>query len=370
MSESVPFPARRHAVGRVRLPIFFILPAIFLLCAGALGASVKGTVRNATTGKPAAGVTLTLLTFQGGMRPIDEAVGGLDGRFEFAKELPEVPSGQPLLGAVRAEFEAVGYTEIVSRDANIEDLDIVVYSASGQNLPKPAGRIVILEPGESEIVINESYQFFNVSNPPVTYSSEQGTLRFFLPPEAKGIAQVSGTGPAGMPLTSTGLPSGEENIYKVDFPLKPGENRVDVTYLLPRAEGMPLELLSIYRGVPTRVAVPEGAALAGEGLRSLGQEPGTRATIYEAPAAAKVSLSVTGTGSLRKAAGAAGAAAGGSGESGISIQPAPVASELPWIVGLTVLIFGIGFVHLLTSADASVRSSKAAFSPRKKRRKT
>ena len=323
---------------------------------------------NAHTGQPAAGVMLTLSTFQGGMRPIDETVSGGDGRFEFAKELPAVPAGQPFLGAVRAEFEAVGYTELVRRDTNLEAVGIVVYSADGRNLPKPDGRIVIFEPGESEIVVNESYRFFNASNPPVTYSSEQGTLRFFLPPEAKGIVRVSGEGPAGMPLPSTGLPAGEENIYKVDFPLKPGENRLDVTYLLPRVEGAPVEIHSLYRGVPTRVAVPEGAALAGEGLQAFGQEPGRRATIYDLPDSAKTSLSLTGTGSLRKAAADAADGSGGGGE--ISIQPAPVAGELPWIVALTVLILGIGFVHLLTSGGAAARPAKRAATPGKKRRKT
>ena len=359
--------ARRRPVRGVRSAVPLMLAACFPLWADAAGAAVKGTVRNATSGRPAAGVTLTLSTFQGGMRPIDEAFSGPDGRFAFAKELPATPAEQPFLGSIRAEFEAVGYTELIRRDTNIEDIDIVVYSARGQNLPKPDGRIVILEPGESEIVVNESYQFLNASNPPVTYSSEEGTLRFFLPPEAKGIVQVSGTGPSRMPLSSTGLPAEEENIYKVDFPLKPGENRVDVTYLLPRAKGAPLALHSLYRGVPTRVAVPQGAALAGEGLNSLGREPDTRATIYDVPDAAKVLLSVTGAGRLRKAAEAASGGAGGGGE--ISIQPAPVAGELLWIIGLTAAIFGIGFVYLLTSGGAPPRSPKAAAAPRKKRRK-
>ncbi len=366
MPEQAPAAARRRPVRGVRSAVLLMLPAGLLAWADAAGAAVKGTVRNATTGEPAAGVTLTLSTFQGGMRPIDEAASGADGKFEFAKELTEVPAEQPWLGSIRAEFEAVGYTELISRDTNLESIDIVVYSADGQNLPRPDLRIVILEPGESEIVINETYQFFNASDPPVTYSSEQGTLRFFLPPEAKGIVQVSGTGPAGMPLRSTGQPSGEVNVYKVDFPLKPGENRVDVTYLVPRVEDMPLELHAIYRGVPTRVAVPEGVALAGEGLLSLGQAPGMRATIYEAPDAAKVTLTVTGAGSLRTAAEAP---AGGSGGGEISIQPAPVADELPWIIGLTAAIFGVGFVYLLASGGLPPRPPKAASAPRKKRRK-
>ena len=356
-------PAPRRAARGIRPAVLLLSAAGFLAWADASSAAVRGTVRNATNGKPAAGAVLTLSTFQGGMRPIDEAVSGPDGGFEFAKELPETPEGQPFLGAVRADFEAVGYTELIRSDTNRESLDIVVYSASADNLPEPDGRIVILEPGESEIVINESYQFFNMSNPPVTYSSEEGTLRFFLPPEAKGIVQVSATGPAGMPLRSAGLPSGQENIYKVDFPLKPGENRVDVTYLLPRSEDAPLEIHALYRGVPTRIAAPDGVALAGEGLQAVGREPGTQAAIYEAPDAETISLRVSGAGSLRRAAEAP---AGGNPGGEIAVRPAPVAGELAWIVGLTLAIFGIGFAYLLTSAAAAPRPPSSAGKKRRK----
>lgn len=368
MPEAAALAARRRPARGVRWPLSrFLLASLLVSTSSFLDAAVKGTVRNATTGEPAGGVMLTLSTFQGGMRPVDETLTGPDGRFEFTKELPAAPAEQPFMGAIRAEFEAVGYTQLVRRGTDLENIAIAVYSASGQNPPKPDGRIVILEPGESEIVVNESYQFLNTSNPPVTYSSEEGTLRFFMPPEAKGIVRVSGTGPAGMPLPSTGLPAGEQDIYKVDFPLKPGENRVDVTYLLPHAEDMPLELHSIYRGVPTRVAAPNGVTITGEGVNSVGQEPNTQATIYDLPDVARVSLSVVGTGGLRKSPQAPAAGSGG-GE--ISIQPAPVANELLWIAGLTILIFGIGFFHLLTSSGASTQPPKATAAPKKKRRKT
>jgi len=352
-----------------------LLFATLLGCLGSADAAVKGTVRNATTGQPAVGVMLTLSTFQGGMTPVEEVTSGTDGTFEFTKDLPEVPPQQPFMGAIRAEFEAVGYTELLRRDMNLEDLGLVVYSASSRNLPKPDGRIVIFEPGPAEMVVNESYQFFNASNPPVTYSSEAGTLRFYLPPEAKGIVQVSGTGPAGMPLQNTGMPSGEENIYKVDFPLKPGENRVDVTYLIPREEDVPLEIHSIYRGVPTRVAAPTGVTISGEGVASVGQEPTTQAVIYDLPDVESVSLTVVGEGGLRRSSPAP---AGGSGGGDISVQPAPVANEFYWIVGLTVLILGIGFYHLLTSTESSATTPspkvpaappRPATGPSKKRRK-
>ena len=317
--------------------------AALLAAASPLSAQVKGSVTNATTGGPAAGVTLTLSSFRGGMTPVEETVSGADGRFEFTKQLPAVSREQPFAGAIRAEFEGIGYTEILSAESLGVDVQIAVYSTSSTDLPSPANRVMILEAGEGELRVRDGYQFLNDSSPPVTYSSEEGTLRFHLPGTADGEVDVSGMGPAGMPLRSTALPAGEPDTYKVDFPLKPGENRIDLTYTVPYEDGMEFTVRSAYPASVTRVGAPEGVEIAGEGVTGLGQEPTTRASIYVLPDAPEVALTVSGQGRLRTTSGAA------SGQSEISIQPAPIASELLWIVILAALIFGIGFFHLLGS---------------------
>lgn len=304
-------------------------------------AAVRGVVRNATTGAPAAGVALTLSSFRDGMTPLAETVSGSDGGFAFDRDLPAVGSGQPYAGAIRAEHDGIGYTEILASGAPLDSVQITVYSASAEGIPAPSARIVLLEPGEAEMIVREMYQLVNRSQPPVTYSSADGTLRFHLPGQAQGVVQVSGTGPAGMPLTSTALPTGEEGVYKVDFPLKPGENRIDLTYLLPHEDGAEHTLRSLHGGSTTRVAAPAGVSLAGPGVQSVGKAPSTDITLYTVPDEPQVTLAVTG----RPAGG--GDAAGASAD--ISIQPAPIAAEFAWIAGLALLILAAGFLHLLAS---------------------
>ena len=280
------------------------------------------------------------------MRPLEETVSGMDGAFSFDKELPAVGEGQQLAGSIRAELDGVNYTEILPVGAATRDVRVTVYSSSADGIPPPDDRGVILEPGETEMIVREFYQFFNDSSPPVTYSSETGTLRFFLPEVAQGLVRVSGTGPAGMSLPSTALPSETENVYKVDFPLKPGANRIDLTYVLPHENGAEFTVRSIYPTLGTRVAVPDGVRLEGSGISLSGRIPEPPMALYDVPDAGPVAIAVT-----RRP----------SSSSQISIEPAPIANELGWIAGLAVLILGLGFAHLL--ASATPRSGKVRSGP-------
>ena len=147
-----------------------------------------------------------------------------------------------------------------------------------------------------------------------------------------------------MPLTSTALPSETAEVYKVDFPLKPGANRIELTYLLPHENGAEFTVRSMYPALVTRVAVPEGVSLEGTDLSFLEREPETNAAVYEVIDAGPVAIAVSGQGVFRSED-----AGGTSSATQISIEPAPIANELGWIAGLAMLILGLGFAHLLTS---------------------
>ena len=310
----------------VALTVLVAVPAL---------AQVRGTVTNGTTGAPAAGVALTLSTFSGGMRPVEEVQSGPDGSFAFTKQLPAVSSDQPFQGSIRAEFEGIGYTEVLRSDASRDDVRVTVYSARSTDIPPPDMRVVWFQPEGERLRVHELYQLVNDSDSPVTYSSEEGTLRFHLPSAAAGDVEVSGTGPAGMPLQSSALPAGEPGLYLVDFPLKPGENRISVSYSVPHQDGGDFTLRSLYPGLRTRVAAPDGVEIGGEGLTPMAQDPATPALAYELASDGDATLSISGQ-ELRQ-------------QSDISVQPAPVASELSWLVGLATLILGVGFLHLLKS---------------------
>jgi hypothetical protein len=338
------------------------LIAVTVLALGQAGQAqtpIGGIVTNETTGQPQPRVLLTLIGFAGGMSPVEEVRSGPDGRFVFQKSLPAVPANQPMQGMLRAEFEGASYSELIRAGTPLNELRVAVYSVSSENIPAPVNRVMIFEPGPGEMIVTETFLYNNTSQPPRTFrDAERGTLRFYLPPAARGVVQVSLMGPAGMPLQSSADRTSEADVFKVDFPLKPGENRIDLTYVTPYEESAALETRVLYPGLGTRIAAPPGVTITSESLTEMGVEPRTQATLFEAPPDAPLQLAISGQGRLGPPPGAeAESAGGGGGGGGLRVAPAPIEKELIWVLALSCGILGVGFYHLLTSSKTAVASA-------------
>ncbi len=358
MRNAVPQPKARPAMLQVRrsdraiLNLARLAVASLMVCAGMAQTSFEGIVINETTGQPQPRVILTLVSFAGGMTPIEEVRSGPDGRFTFQKSLPGVSAQQPMRGMLRAEFEGISYSEMIRGGSPTSGLRVAVYSVSSENVPAPHSHVVILEPTGSEMVVSETFLYSNDRRPPRSFRDpEKGTLRFYLPPEAKGVVQVSYAGPARMPLNSSATPAGDPNIFKADVPLRPGDNQIDLTYLVPHQDGGVFESRVVYPGVKSRIALPAGVKAESEALRSMGQEPRTQASLFETLTDEPYKLTISGQGRLGPAGGASpsSAEAGAGGGGSLRIAPAPVRKELVWVLALTCGILGLGFYRLLTS---------------------
>lgn len=328
---------------------------LFLGCAAAASAAINGVAINRTTGEPVARIPITLISFAQGMDPIEEVYTDADGRFAFVKEVSAGPA------MLRSEYDGVSYSKMIPPGAPQQDVEVEVFQSAEEPI-RPTGRVLVLEPGEAELVVNESYLFENSTSPPKTYrDAERGTLRFYLPPEAKGIVQVEASGPARMPLKQVADPTDEENIFMVDFAIKPGENRISLTYLLPHGGESVIEGRSPYEGLQTRIAVPSGVELEGDGLTSMGREPNTQAEIFEVASAGPFAVTVRGSGRLARGggAGSGGApAAGGGAPTEITIEQAPISKEAPWVFGIAGVILALGFIRLFLQGDGSAPSGK------------
>ena len=73
-------------------------------------------------------------------------------------------------------------------------------------------------------------------------------MRFWLPEEAKGIVQVNATAPGGMPVQREASKPAKANVYKLDFPVKPGETRFDLRYMVPFQESGTFTGKVLYQG--------------------------------------------------------------------------------------------------------------------------
>jgi hypothetical protein len=163
-----------------------------------------------------------------------------------------------------------------------------------------------------------------------------------------------------MPLRSVATRTSEANVYMVDFPIKPGENTIELTYLVPYSDGVEFQSRVLYEGLKTRMAAPEGVTLAGEGLVFMDQEPRTKASIYDLAPVASFSVKISGQGQLSRSGGDQPEAAAPGGGAEIRIAPAPVAKELYWVLGLTAAVLLVGFYYLYTAKPPDPAAATAA----------
>jgi len=159
--------------------------------------------------------------------------------------------------------------------------------------------------------------------------------------------KVMAQAPQGMPLERVAEPAGAPGVFKLNFAMKPGETRIDVSYAMPFSAGGSFAGKLLVKGVPTRLVVPNGVSLVGEGVKPVGQEPTTQAAVYETSEAAYQAI-IQGTGSLRAAANEE-----GSDEDGPSIQQIlpRVYERLAAIMIPALLILALGFVLLYRRGD-------------------
>ena len=323
---------------------FWVLAAFLLLPAAAWGA-IQGRVYNGTTGDFVPRVPVTLIEIGGaqGMAPVEEVYTGSDGSFAFDRQVGGT-DGRAVHGMLRAEFEGVSYSQIIAPGAPTDDVRVTVYSVAEEAL-KPRVHGLLLEPRDGEILINEFFSFSNETQPPRTFrDADRGAVRFHLGKEAHSSLQVRTTGPAGMPLPGAVSDTGVEDVYSVDFALKPGENHIELTYRVPHTDGGSFRGRVLYDGLATNLVVPPGVSLEGEGLVSLGEHPEIKTAIFQIPPTREFEISISGQGRLRRSG-----SEGAPDSPEIKVAAAPVAQELTWLLAITGAILAIGFFRLVGS---------------------
>jgi hypothetical protein len=300
-------------------------------------AAVDGTVQNRTTGKPQPGAMVLLFKLgQAGPEMLASAKSDAEGRFSFVQA---VEGGPHLL---EAAYAGVTYNLMLPPGTPATNLQIDVFDSSKQpGRARLTQHMVLLEPTGQQLNVSETFFFNNDGN--LTYHDPaNGTLRFFVPAAAKDSLKVMGQVPQGMPVERAAEPAGQPDVYKLNFAIKPGETRIDVAYAMPFTSPGSFAGRLFARGVPTRLVVPNGVTLSGEGLKALRQEPSTQAGIYEVSEAA-YQVNVVGTGSLR----AANEDAGDEGGPAIEqILPPRVYDRLAAILIPALVVLALGFTLL------------------------
>ena len=203
-----------------------ILLASVLTCAG-LAETLSGTVSNATTGKPAAGDDVVLLTLAQGMQEAGRTKTDAQGEFSFNIS----DSGGPHL--VRVNHQGVNYFPAGGPTLpGATTTEVKVYDSAkklegvGENV-----RVMRVQADQNSLQVIELIAVKNDSSPPRSLMSDR-TYEIMLPQGAQvdeGIAQ----GPGGMPVNTAPVPDDKvKGKFYFVFPIRPGETRFQVAYHL------------------------------------------------------------------------------------------------------------------------------------------
>jgi hypothetical protein len=327
----------------------FRIAALSALGAVSLFGSIDGTVLNGTTDKPQSGVSVTLVKpGQGGMRTLGTTTSDASGHFIFQND---EPGGGPQL--LQASFDGVNYNKLMTPDIPTSNVELDIYeSTKSPAAVQVAERMLVLEPSTSQVSVNETVVLQNPSK--TTFNSPAlGELRFYLPPAANGQVRVNAQGPQGMPLPRAAEKTDQSDIFKVDFPVKPGQTQFEIAYVLP--VGSPLTFrgrvvdIKGMQSSPLRLIAPVGVTLAGKDIQLVGTEPKTQATIYTVTARDAFSVDVTGAGALHNGNQTA-ASQDTSDEPQLTEGKPQVYAHMGWLIALAFCILGVGLIALYRSS--------------------
>jgi hypothetical protein len=218
------------------LSIFLAL----LVALGAVSASAQtltGTVKNSTTGKPAAGDDVILLSLGQGMEEAGRTKTDAKGKFSF-----KLDAQGPHL--VRVIHQEVPYHRMAPPGTT--SVEVAVYDVSKKvDDIQVVADIMRFQAIQGQLQVERTFAVNNNSKPPRTQMNEHN-LEFYVLDGAtvtEGEAMTAG----GQPVKSAPVP--EDNAksrYAFLFPLRPGETRFSVVYTVPYTGSANIDPKSVY----------------------------------------------------------------------------------------------------------------------------
>jgi hypothetical protein len=321
------------------------LAALLLLAIAPAFAAVDGVIVNGTTGKPEPNTLVMLIQpTQAGMQTLGTTKSDAQGNFSFDNNDAQGPR------LIQAVFDGVQYNHMVPPGMPSTGLQIPVYASTNKaGTAKVTQHFIVLQPGEKEMTVSEGLLY--VGDPNLTYNDPvNGSVRFYVPPEATGLTSVTVNPAGGMPIQRPALKTKDPNIYKVDYPVRPGETRFDINYMVPTANPMIFSDKEIHSEAASNLVVPSGVTAKSDDLELAGQEPKTQASIYRIKNA-DFKVEVDGIGALQQSEGSA----DDNGQPQVQEVKPRIYESMYWILGMAFAILGLGSVLLARNAAKSQR---------------
>jgi hypothetical protein len=277
----------------------YFLAVIYLiafLSASASAATLSGSVKNGTTGKPSAGDDVVLIKLARGMEEAARTKTDAKGKFS----LPVEDDGQPHL--IRVFHQDVTYHHMAPPGTTSVEME--VYDASKKLAGVSAvADLMYLQAQKGQLGVSRIFAVSNSSKPPRTQMNEQN-FEFYLPEGAQidsAQAQTSG----GQWVDSTPVPQGDKGRYAFAFPLRPGQTEFQVSYHLPYSGKATVDPKLIYPLDHFVVIMPQSIQFspAAPGIYEDKQPPNTPGAIAEVASKARpdqmLTFEISGNGILQ-----------------------------------------------------------------------
>jgi hypothetical protein len=218
--------------------IFLLLTLFVSIATLASAQTLTGTVKNSTTGKPAAGDDVVLLTLGQGMEESGRTKADANGKFSFKLDNAQSPH------LVRAIHQEVTYHRMAPPGTTSVDVEVYDVAKKIEGVSVVAD-IMRVQAQQGEMEVMRAFAVQNDSKPPRTQMNERN-LEFYVPEGAK-ILQAEATTANGNPLKSAPVPVDDRKTrYAFFFPLRPGVTQFEVEYTVPYTGSANIDPKSVY----------------------------------------------------------------------------------------------------------------------------
>ena len=210
---------------------------ILLLSSLASAQTLTGTVKNSTTGRPAAGDDVVLLSLGQGMEEAGRTKTDAKGHFSFKLEA----QGPHL---VRVIHQEVTYHRMAPPGTTSVAVEVYDVGKKVEGIEVIAD-IMRFQATQGQLQVERTFAVNNNSKPPRTQMNEHN-LEFYVPDGAT-ITEAQAMTAGGQPVKSAPIPEdNSRSRYSFLFPLRPGETRFSVVYTLPYTGSANIDPKTVY----------------------------------------------------------------------------------------------------------------------------
>ena len=202
--------------------------ALVLTAATSHAFTIRGTVKNGTTGSRNLDVRIVAIVPSAGMKEVG-SVQAQNGVFA----LDNMPNDAPMV-MLRTEYGGITYNTpvtVIRGDQNVE-LEVFEPTTSFDGVNVMVPHLAVTRRGD-DLYVEQLYEISNETSPPLTVNA----FEMWLPADMDSIHD-SYVIASEVPVKRVPLPTDRKDIYTIDYPIRPGLTRIGISYTVPYGAGM------------------------------------------------------------------------------------------------------------------------------------